>query len=497
MLRTFLNLLIILLIAFIGSVMPLDTKITNLNLSDLIPNTDTSQSPKTQDIIVTLTPQDQTIYQQNLYSLQNITLNFYINSNVNTSSLSEDNYTQNIPNNETSTLKIPETFITDFTNSLSYNVALNSDTNNIHYIDISDFITPTINIDDNILELGLDIKPLSTIDVGQYILKISSPYLDLDGKSSFDETSSTVDMHSLYLHFTKSPTADYIRVSNDILQNKKWITVYLSDKNYSALIPISKAIDNNNNEIRQILNMLHKPPLNDDHTALISTTPSIPYAWFNSSTGILQLNMSENNNQNYTTTDTSTKFMIEALCKTMSQIKGVKKIEFTVNKNRPKDYHGVDLSNDYIIEHPIYAYKGLVLDNKMYITPTTIKNIPNNTLDTIDLDTTLKYIINELKVSNEIFYAPLPYDVQIIEHKLTDNSLYIKFSNSLITTYPNNPTYQALMMDSIVQSIYSIDGVDKLSINIDNTSTNSSNLTEFGQVPIGTEFIPSTAINPE
>ncbi len=450
--RTLTNILLILLIAFIGSVMPIDIKLFNFNFdfSSIIENAISEPEPVAEEIILDINTQK--IESEYLYNPNDIIIPFLSNQ------------------------ELSDEFKSEFLKSISFKLTMNLNQENIPTSTFAQHIELVTVSDDNHSNYALIINKsiLDNLTPNHYNLQINSPYFSIS-ESNESESNQQIK-NSINIQFTKTAPCKYLSTQIS-KQDETWATLYFANSDYSYLIPISRQVQIKKNTIRTWLNALKDGP--KDNRDLIPTVPRIPSAWL--SDGALHLKMISSLNDEFVKTDKSAKFMFDSIIKTMCTLDTVKSISFKVDKKQPQSYHSMNLTLDYSNAKESYAYKGwMSKNNRLYIIPELINNA------------NVSAIINALKSSNNELFAPLPPNVAVIDSRIDDKTLHIKFSNSITTSYPNQPLYQQFMMDSLVQSLYSLPDVDKLLIEIE-----GSNITTFANTPIGTEFTPSTFINPE
>ena len=123
-----------------------------------------------------------------------------------------------------------------------------------------------------------------------------------------------------------------------------------------------------------------------------------------------------------------------------------------------------------------------LLDSNDYIARTTIKGCDCNTLETAK-DVTEGLIIggNKNNIIPNGFRAIIPSGTEILNLSLENKILTINFSKELLDI---NPEYEEKMVEAIIYSLTSIDGIDKVIIHIE-----GKNLTEL---PNSKKKLPSS-----
>ncbi len=553
--RTLTNLLLILIIAFIGSVMPVDIQIFNFDFdfSSLLDKYTNEPETTQEQISLNVSPETNFEY---LYNPNNIiipfisnielsetlknefiqSLEFKLKTNLNDLNIDVSKFNQNIKikslkNNTKSSnsSKIPS----DNTANKMANNNINNTANNTSSNDTDKNLNNSVDKLTYKYELIINNYAINNLSPDHYTLNIKSSFFnatnDKNSKnSSINDTdnsnndskysnnnNSTIsnNISPIIIQFTKTTPCTYTSVKNitsTTSNNKIWATLYYSTPSYTHLIPITRQVKIRKTTIRTYLNALAVPP--NENSGLIPTAPKVSSAWL--ANKVLHCKMKNYSTTNYIKTDLSTKMMFNAIIKTMCSLDTVDKVIFTMDKKQPKSYHGFNLQNMYNYEKTSMIYKGWISnENKLYLvpvcldakssginsinnTPTTNKTPYNNKNDksnnTNNKISSIENIIESLKTSENDLFAPLPTNIEIISYKFVESTLHIKLNDAILKAYPNEKAYQEFMIDSLSQSLYALPNVEKLLFKIEN-----SNITKLGNIPIGEEFTPSDIINPE
>ncbi|WP_430885550.1 GerMN domain-containing protein [Fusibacter sp. JL216-2] len=452
--RILANIILVLIIAFTVSAVPINTEILNLNISfpeAAEEETEPEESPVLEEATLDLTYENFDF--DYLYNPDSLNFKF-----VGTSSLEADQ-------------------VSDFTNDIQleiYQGSTKSETTIVKRLQNSDLkrlISTDINGDVVTLTIKATLQDLN-LKSGHYTLTLSS---------ESDHLRAPLDKSLQVTYYGK---ASYKGPQESAARGKRLITMYFTDKSRNYLVPISREISYSGNLIRTTLNALRDGPSEESGLSSQSPAPYIPVARFSSSTGTVTLHTNSHENKEFTTGTDDTYLMMHSLINTMTHIENVSSVKFSVDNRTDKPLNGFDLSKRYNEPKGPEAYMGLHTEtDHLYLTPVEVEATSASEM--------LAYLKNGVDTGNDL-YPPVISSIDIVEESLDSGVLTLKLSDEIQTAYDADDAYARLMMDSIVYSTFSIEGVEKLIIITDSMAEG-----ELHGYTLGRSFEPSMYLNIE
>lgn len=453
--RILANIILILIIAFTVSAVPINTEILNLNITLPEPAENQQEEEITDEVV------DETLlaltYQKEdsdyLYNPEAIELKFVGKSSLDSTyveaflkDLEIEIYQQNSPDSEMIVKRLSSP-------------------------DALTLFDHTINGD--VLNLSVDISS-SALDIasGHYNIRLAS-----DSKHLSEQFSKPVNVSYFDEMTYNSPKAAPDR-------GNRIMTLYFTDKDKNYLIPVSREIRDNGKLIRTTLNALRDGPAEDSGLNPQSPAPYVPAARFSTSTEKVSLETNSYENSPFTQTEEDTYLMMHALINTMTHIENVSSVKFSVDKKDSEPLNGFDLKKSY--PRPIHpeAHLALQVDtNRVYLVPVEVNA------------SSAKDMINYLRFGSESvdgLYMPLVPNVDVVNESMTDGVLQVTLSEEVHAVYPTNQAYGEMMMDSIVASLSTLEGVEEIILLTESASGGQL----FGYT-LGESFTPARYINME
>ncbi len=458
--RILANLILILIIAFTTSAVPINTELLNLNIQ--FPET-TKQNTESEALPEETTPAEESsptftfTYLNNtfdyLYNPENIELKFVGSSSIETG--------------------LADLFINDLVLNV-YKPSTDGDnqiSKRIDNDDLSKLVTKQINGD----VLTLD------IDVSNTALNLANGHYTLSLIQNNSDLIETLDIQLDTSYFNE---VTYSSPKNTASRGKRFITLYFTDEGKNYLVPVSREVRDSGNLIRTTLNELRDGPDKESGLHLTSPAPYVPAARFSTVTEQVSLETNSYENANFTQTDEDTYMMIHSLINTMTSIENIASVKFSVDKKDSTPLNGFDLKTSYKRPTSPKAYLGLQLENnKMYLEPVIVEATTATEM--------LKYLKYSIPNDNKL-YTPVMPTIDVIDESISEGVLEIVFSDTLLTAYLNDATYGSLMMDSLLQSFNSLENVESIVIKTESNATGDV----FGY-PLGQEIEPAKYINVE
>lgn len=454
--RILANIILILIISFTVSAVPINTELLNLNIT--LPEIDTSEEavPDQEETVVeedTLKYTYQDTTYDYLYNPNTLEMKFVANASINDaqaeallSTITIEVYTSKVDGSEAIVKRLTEK-------------------------DLAGLLTSSINGD--VLTTDFDISsPGLHLANGHYTLRIASTSETLTAP-----VEKTVQASYFNEVTYKGPKAKPSR-------GNRLITLYFTDPDKNFLVPVSREIKDNGRLIRNTLNALRDGPSQDSGLNLTSPAPYVPAARFSTITEMVSLETNSYENSPFTQTDEDTYLMIHSLINTMTHIENISSVKFTVDNKDNQPLNGIDLSKAY--PRPVGAKAHLALqleNNRVYLIPVD------------STATTAQDMMKDLKFGQdgtEYLFNPVLPTVSITKENLHDDILSVTFSETIHDVYPSNQVYAQTMMDSIVQSLATLPNVEKLLLETELQKDGSL----FGYA-LGESFEPARYLNME
>ncbi len=453
--RILANVLLILIIAFTASAVPINTDILNLNIS--FPEADEPQEtvPEETENEKTYQLTYAGVSENYLYNPEAIDISFTGARGLETETI----------------LKILDTFEIDiYTNSGD---AIGSIAKKIDADGFKSLCTYTIT--DDTLNLNVSIsKEALELNTGHYQLSI---------QSGSDQLKSDFEMTANASYYSDSFTYNSTKAKPD--NRNKILTLYFTDTTREYLVPVSREINYSGNLIRTTLNALRDGPGQNSGLDPVSPAPYVPAARFSTETEVVRLETNSYENGPFTLNEDDTFLMMHSLINTMTHIENVSYVKFSVDNKDTTPLNGFDLRKTYPRPESAKIYMGLLTESAhMYLLPLESESA-----------VTAPDLFKELQRSTmgqDALLSPVPPEVELEGAKLENDVLTLTLSDSVFDAYEGNAKMGQLMMDSIVQSMCSLPGVDQ--IQLQTVSSQDGTLFTY---TLGETFKPDRYINME
>lgn len=265
-------------------------------------------------------------------------------------------------------------------------------------------------------------------------------------------------------------------------RGKRIMTLYFTDSDNKYLVPVSKEISYTGNLIRTTLNALRDGPDADSGLNLKSPAPYIPAARFSTQTEVVRLETNSYENSSYTTDEDDTYLMMHSLINTMTHIPNVSYVKFSVDQSDNQPLNGFDLRKTYPRPEGAMAHLGLLTQTQhMYLVPISV--------DALDAESMFRVLQNGTEQSTGLF-SPIPPEVDLVSSKLEDGILTLTLDDSVTRVYKGNEQMGTFMVDSIIQSMATLPGVESIVL-----KTQSSAEETLFSHPLNTAFEAEYYIN--
>ncbi|WP_425448397.1 GerMN domain-containing protein [Dethiothermospora halolimnae] len=433
------NLIIVLIIAFIAS----GISVTLCPTVDSVPS-ETAESSLSQISILT------DLDSNSLYNPKNISLKFTSNKNTKLSLTSDHIIKANIYKNN-------NLFKTKNFNRANNQSSI-SITKNVPYIMNLDLSQENLNIPN-----------------GEY-------------KIIIDANVKEKHLAPLTLTLKYMGNQKYIPASNKIPDGKMPLTLYFPDKDnkIDELIGVTRFVKYSNKPLNTTIKELQKGP--DNSTGLNSSSPIGNVNYITIKKGITYVNL-PSDEKIYTESSTRSNIAMESFLKSLSSISGIDHIKFLVDNQRKKlFFNGNDISSNIKLNKNNKVYLSFNNYKRYFLVGYNVYEINNNFSITEKVDK----MIDKLKKSTDNLSNTIPNNVEIKNFSVSDGILKLNFNKNLVNSYDGNKNLQRMMVDSILFSFTSIEGVNRVHILVDNDI-----VSEFAGLDISKPLERPKFINPE
>ncbi|AOY74751.1 GerMN domain-containing protein [Clostridium formicaceticum] len=316
-------------------------------------------------------------------------------------------------------------------------------------------------------------------------------FLDLpNGDYAFQVTLNVENLQapitSTMLAVTYDSAFTYVKAPSVIDGNQTSLTLYFPDNNMDNLIPITRLIPYTRTPLRATIDELIKGP--NPALGLPDVSPIPPVQRLSLNRKIANVYLPKDIGV-YDEYASSAIIAVNSFVNSLTAIDGVDGVQFYFNNRILADgFHGM------VMNEPISAPKGLQLyagyrttTNRILLTPLN-SSIEDHSIETIF--NALKYSDNPL-LYNYTLQPPVPEDVMLLDYSIDGNTLRLKFNDAFaMEDAPRN-----LMIDAIVYTFTSLEGIDAIEFQVENLSSTLSNSSEA--LILNKPFFPSSYINPE
>ncbi|SCZ79891.1 GerMN domain-containing protein [Acidaminobacter hydrogenoformans] len=319
-------------------------------------------------------------------------------------------------------------------------------------------------IDKSKVELALDIPALA-LEAGHYKLELGSESTHLAAEASTVSAEISTFAGKRYI-----PARQVANTRNVSIQT------YYPDQNLMHLVPLSQETVNDK-VLRTTMNTLTSPPpaglglLNEASTFRV---PNIQYAQ-----GTLDMYTRSADLAPFSTGSTRSMLAVEAIRHTFFNVDYVQRIKFHMDgKSTGAFLHGMDLGTVYERDNTPMAWLGVrTSGERLLLGPVKVNPAQSNPAE--DVLALLKSGIAQ-EGSSDALIAPLPSNVIVVSTAQDGATLKVDLGIEG-ELYGGDQALAAFMFDALTQSLTSISGIDAVSYTMGGapiTSLNGLSLTE-------------------
>lgn len=325
---------------------------------------------------------------------------------------------------------------------------------------ITNLENTTISIKDSSYVINAD-NPLKTN------LDISQEKLDLkDGKYKIVLKSNIIsesNLNSVDVFVEYDSGFNYYEATNTVPNRELMgLTLYFSDSEANVLIPVSRFVVKEMSLNKQVIHELQKGPVN---TSLNKTIDEVNYCIYKDNTILIDLAAG---NEFYNSGSAAGTMAYNSFVKSMFSINKylqVDKIKFTVDKRASEDYfHGMSVKEPVVRSNNPILYFGYKVDDRVYLYEHEVLDIDvNANIKTIS-EQMIEYYKSKLPTNAK---SPIPNDLALKNATMENGTLVLDFNDVFKTAFDGDQAKRKFMIDSLVYSFTSINGVKSVRFTAD------------------------------
>lgn len=324
----------------------------------------------------------------------------------------------------------------------------------------------------------------TTLDISQSKLNLA------DGKYTIVLSSNIIgnDKYALLtLNVTYDSKQKYIKAETQAPVGTRGITLYFADKNANTLIPVTRYVTSDLYLSKLVAEELKKGPMNSNMSA---TTGPFNYSVIESNVVYIDLPSTYTAyNEGSTGGSMAYNSFINSLfaLNNHTYIYGVK---FSVDRKTVAEYfHGIDVSHIITKDTTPIVYLGMKTDERTYL----FENKAVSVDKTMPVEDIAKDLFKSYNTNIPSYaYSPVPSSVGLNSAVLVGKTLKLDFNDSFLTAH-NSVDLRNMMIDSLIYTFTSIEGVDNITITVNGVA-----VTDFiADRDITGILTPAPYINPE
>lgn len=314
---------------------------------------------------------------------------------------------------------------------------------------LSDFIDEEIN------------KPVYTIKYTFYLknIDISSNLYETTIISSDNRITDPITFTFRYLKDNK-----YVGSSNTPPANSLFAKVYYPDEEFLRLVPVHEILDDGTNFIRRSIDELLTPADEKYGLATTAAAPAVDNIYI--SNGTARMDLLSKDTEAFNQGSAASQFALNSIINTISEFEIVNDVKFFVDNSDQGDYfHGTDLTEAFKVNKLPKAYVGLETSKKtMFLYPIDI--------EAESLNDKVLSILSTLRTGTDgqNLIPTLPDEVEVNNYVFDGTNIELYLSEEFLTVYDNREDYKRVMYESLLYSLTSIEGINTVSILVDETA---------------------------
>jgi len=320
--------------------------------------------------------------------------------------------------------------------------------------ELSDFLDEEISEEDN--------KTVYTIEYRFFLknLNISSNLYNVSINSSDNRITDPITFTFRYLKDNK-----YVGSSNTPPDNSLFAKVYYPDEEFLRLVPVHEILNDGTNFIRRSIDELLTPADEKYGLSKAAVAPNVDNIYI--SNGTARMDLLSEDTEGFNQGSTAALFALNSIINTISEFEIVTDVKFFVDNSDQGDYfHGTDLTEAFKVNTLPKAYVGLETSkNTMFLYPIDIEAESLND-KVLSILSTLRTGSNNGMAGHNLI-PTLPEEVKVNNYVFDGTNIELYLSGDFLTVLEGSEDYQRIMYESLLYSLTSIEGINTVSILVD------------------------------
>lgn len=301
----------------------------------------------------------------------------------------------------------------------------------------------------------------TTINISQEKLGLSDGKYRIVLKSSIIENA---EKNSVEVFIEYDTGFTYYEASSTVpIKGSTGLVLYFADKELNTLIPVSRFSTQNLSVNKQVIYELQQGPKSQ---SLSKTIDAVNQCYYRESDRTIFIDLPADNTF-YNTGSAAGTAAYNSFVKSMFYLSRYYKLDyvkFTVDRKNVNSYFHELSINDVITQskNPILYY-GYKVEQRLYLIEHELSNFDMNA----DIKTKSQKLIELYKTEQPDYSKnPIPSDLILNDAKLEKDTLSLDFNDTLITAFDGDQNKRKFMIDALVYSFTSIDGVKNVKFTV-------------------------------
>ncbi|HEY3316091.1 MAG TPA: GerMN domain-containing protein [Bacillota bacterium] len=289
----------------------------------------------------------------------------------------------------------------------------------------------------------------------------------------------------------------YIPATSSAPEGRERVTVYFTDPDAMYLVPVSRVISKTEYPVRASLDEFLKGPQAD--SGLMKAAPPMTINKVTIANGVLAVDIPQQ------VVEVSSKWgstgatlALDGILSTCSEQSWVDQVQFLVDgKTTPVLFHGLAASAPFKADHrasdgqKAWVYLALYVGNRAYLVPERVALTSQGPTDAIKK--ALDLLKQDLVRGDFKLRATVPEAVKVKSVRVEEKTAFVDLSGKVKEAFANDPVRQSLMVDSMILTVTTFPGVDKVQFTLDGKAFDQP----FGHVNLGRVLSRPRWVNPE
>lgn len=326
---------------------------------------------------------------------------------------------------------------------------------------ITNLESTSISINDSSYIISPTTPLKTTINISQEKLGLSDGKYRVVLKSSIIENT---EKNSVEVFIEYDTGFTYYEAKNTVpIKGATGLILYFADKELNTLIPVSRFSTQNLSVNKQVIYELQQGPKSQ---MLSKTIDAVNQCYYRESDRTIFIDLPADN-KFYNTGSAVGSAAYNSFIKSMFYLSRYYKldyIKFTVDRKTVDTYFHELSINDKIIKskNPILYY-GFKVEQRLYLIEHELLNFDMNA----DIKTKSQNLLELYKSEQpDNSKNPIPSGLILNDAKLDKDSLSLDFNDTLITAFDGDQNKKKFMIDALVYSFTSIDGVKSVKFTV-------------------------------